>query len=52
MADQHLVWAEYVSVGASAGWLGNPLAPAGSDELTLHADESVGHCDAVVTALV
>ena len=51
VADQHFAGAEYVSVGASAGWLGDPLAPAGSDELTLHADESIGHCHAVVTAM-
>jgi hypothetical protein len=42
MADEDLVRAERVSVGASAGWLGDPLPPAGSDELTLHADESLG----------
>ena len=51
MADEDLVRAERVSVGASAGWLGDPLPPACSDELTLHGDESIGHCDAVVTAM-
>jgi len=38
-ADQHLVGAEYVSVGAS-GWLGYPLPFGRSDELTLR---SPGH---------
>ena len=34
VADQHLIRAEHVSVGASAGWPGYPLAVGGSDELT------------------
>ena len=36
VAHQHLVWAEYVTVGAVGGWLGYPLPVGRSDELTLH----------------
>jgi hypothetical protein len=42
VADQHLVGAESVAIGAAGGWLCYPLPVGRSDELALHPTSLFG----------